>query len=1316
MRKKITRLVCLLLSAMILLGAMPTTVFSELSAALPKTDADGTYLIGTAEELFAFAELAKAKAEEDSAAGSKRTALSARLTADINLNPGVTFTYHHETGLATVAKGDKSYQMGTGMKGTELGIFHPIYNGLCTEEEWNARTETEEEVTELERKRAAWTAEMNEKVAALGLHPWIPIGKENLPYIGYFDGNGHTIDGLYINDKTIVSTGLFGVLGNDTYLSVIDDYGEVKNLTIGENSLIIGYGSAISGYGSTGAVVGRTKSAGITACINRAAVIGKGSQVPGSASAGLVGGVAGYVNGKVQSCVNYGTVVSRESAGGVVGNVMGSIYDRGTLLFCRNYGRIYADTTGTADGYAGGIAVNAGGTKYAYDYAGAIEGCVNYGYVEGRRAGGILWRGGRDVHIQYCANHGQVTATEFAAGIVENIGRDSFTMKGCYNAGKVEVLPTSEDGDTTAPAGSAYPFAATIYTYSTDGKPTSHTIKNCYNDKTVCPAEDDALFGEKIEATDCFSVTTDFFATGEPAYRMGSNSGSGWRQKLPVSAEGGNPYPSAEGSDRVYEQIHNCCHTDDANRKAHRKILYTNESGTITDPHTPDESGICTHCGMDVRLPIFLADTLPDAKVGRYYETTILLDDRVPMVRENIKATVSETDDTTYSFSCGLDGKADYSYSSKYYYRISGTPTAAGTLTFTLVAKNENGVTKKTYTLKIEEADPLEITTDEKLDNATAEEGYWRRLSTNTSLSATWALADGSALPEGLTLDGDGTISGTPTTAGKYTFAVTVSAGTQSATKTFTLIVLEAGGCRHGDMKKIAGTQATCQRDGIADHYHCSICENDFEDAAGKKQIWSKDTLQTAATHTDRDSNGKCDLCGKNMPVFRRVTKNDDIVYGGTYILVTKIGGKYYALTAPDGNADDRAYSNFMLLREMTPYYANGDFRFSDLAGSGILMLTTGFAVESGELDAGTPRYGLSTILDNKRFGLMGDDYSPVFSMYPNEPAKYGYRIALNASGEALIGSVYQSWWSTPATAENGLLRAFDMTYNGKNTKFLSFFPAKEYNGEGAEYSGAAMTECPLYLYRMTDIGVTPGGINYTVNDENSSVGKGSFSELPDAIDLSNVSGMTGATDSSYVESLIDGIGTTEEDVAAGIYAAIAAIDMKAAASLKYSVTPILTITDRSGNVLYQGSLPDEKLNGTAITVTLYTGGIVPEQIVHYKEDGSREYFYSKWSEEAARGAKTFVYENGYVTFTIDSFSEIEILAKAVAEVVTPKGDLNGDGTVDEKDLELLRKYLVSDGKITLSAADLNSDGKIDCIDLILLRKKLAEAADKKGE
>ena len=120
--------------------------------------------------------------------------------------------------------------------------------------------------------------------------------------------------------------------------------------------------------------------------------------------------------------------------------------------------------------------------------------------------------------------------------------------------------------------------------------------------------------------------------------------------------------------------------------------------------------------------------------------------------------------------------------------------------------------------------------------------------------------------------------------------------------------------------------------------------------------------------HTDENNDGVCDFCSKPMPMFIKVTDEKDIVYGGTYIFVAEIGGKYYALKAPpeDGKTGERQYRNIMGVAEIIPG-TNGEFAFNTLVAAEAVMLKTEFAAECGPLDAGKPRYGLSTVFENTR-------------------------------------------------------------------------------------------------------------------------------------------------------------------------------------------------------------------------------------------------------------------------------------------------------------------------------------------------------------
>ena len=109
---------------------------------------------------------------------------------------------------------------------------------------------------------------------------------------------------------------------------------------------------------------------------------------------------------------------------------------------------------------------------------------------------------------------------------------------------------------------------------------------------------------------------------------------------------------------------------------------------------------------------------------------------------------------------------------------ISGTPSAAATSTFTLDATDEIGqVASMQFMITI---DPALVVTTSAVRNGMATVDYGAEVLAATGGDGvyTWALASGSGpLPAGLTLGTDGTIAGTPTTAGSSDFTVEVASG-----------------------------------------------------------------------------------------------------------------------------------------------------------------------------------------------------------------------------------------------------------------------------------------------------------------------------------------------------------------------------------------------------------------------------------------------------------------------------------------------------------------------------------------------------------
>ena len=200
---------------------------------------------------------------------------------------------------------------------------------------------------------------------------WTPIGKytndnDKTPYIGIFDGQGHSIKGLYVNSASDTCVGLFGYL----------EGAAVRNLTVD------GY---VQGIGAAGGIAGYVLNAAIENCSNYCSVFGGSNRNSGGIaginynSATIIdcynvgtirdsdaverrGGIAGYNNGTVSNCYNVGTISSSDCGGEIVGANSGTVencyYLAGTNLYavCSNdsFGKTKKTESKTAAEFADG--------------------------------------------------------------------------------------------------------------------------------------------------------------------------------------------------------------------------------------------------------------------------------------------------------------------------------------------------------------------------------------------------------------------------------------------------------------------------------------------------------------------------------------------------------------------------------------------------------------------------------------------------------------------------------------------------------------------------------------------------------------------------------------------------------------------------------------------------------------------------------------------------------------------------------------------------------------------------------------------------
>ncbi len=237
---------------------------------------------------------------------------------------------------------------------------------------------------------------------SLALQTWTPIGWDayGRGFYGIFDGGGHTVSGIYINDATAKNSGFFGYISKQ---------GDVRNLKIAD--------SYICGGEATGGIVGLCDGK-VTDCESTATVKGVGSTHQS-------GGIAGMVSsdGTIKKCKNSGKVLgvtySDEwgyvwncSTGGVVGSASARVDS------CLNVGTVMSYGWGEVGGIAGGISSS------------SISNSVNEGLVSSdfdANIGGIV--GGNSSSVWGCRNKGEVRGLASGSCIGGIAGSNNFNSR-----------------------------------------------------------------------------------------------------------------------------------------------------------------------------------------------------------------------------------------------------------------------------------------------------------------------------------------------------------------------------------------------------------------------------------------------------------------------------------------------------------------------------------------------------------------------------------------------------------------------------------------------------------------------------------------------------------------------------------------------------------------------------------------------------------------------------------------------------------------------------------------------------------------------
>jgi hypothetical protein len=122
---------------------------------------------------------------------------------------------------------------------------------------------------------------------------------------------------------------------------------------------------------------------------------------------------------------------------------------------------------------------------------------------------------------------------------------------------------------------------------------------------------------------------------------------------------------------------------------------------------------------------------------------------------------------------------------------ISGTPRTVQTSTFTVRVQDTTGHSATaTFTITVSPPRPLTINQTSTLANGTVGQSYIANLFVDGGTRPyTWSVIAGQ-LPPGLSLSQNGSITGTPTTAGTYLFTVQVrDSASQQASQPFSITI-----------------------------------------------------------------------------------------------------------------------------------------------------------------------------------------------------------------------------------------------------------------------------------------------------------------------------------------------------------------------------------------------------------------------------------------------------------------------------------------------------------------------------------------------
>lgn len=299
---------------------------------------------------------------------------------------------------------------------------------------------------------------------------WNPIGSEEKPFTGVFDGNGFEISRINVLEETGVYAGLFGYMkGNQALLKDID---LVSGVVEGNK-----YAAGICAYNNGGTVSDCRNSCMIQSSI-------------------YSGGVVAYMDrGKVLNCCNTANILSSGNMRNICsgGGIAGRVGNGGEIIACYNIGAVscenYYYQSPEASSYSGGI-------SGLMEQNGTITACYNIGNIYSYTS-------------YYFSSSWSYSCSSGVAGYVSSGGK----ITACYNAGRI----TAENIES---ARGEYVYGIA---YASDS---NCNISSCYWLEDM--SEDGGVSGGV--QTDVVKFTGTFTPDAEkyPEWGLGNGETNGW--------------------------------------------------------------------------------------------------------------------------------------------------------------------------------------------------------------------------------------------------------------------------------------------------------------------------------------------------------------------------------------------------------------------------------------------------------------------------------------------------------------------------------------------------------------------------------------------------------------------------------------------------------------------------------------------------------------------------------------------------------------------------------------------------------------------